>query len=207
MTTHNSARAPGTMLDDSETPDTSAPHSRSTAAERRERVLEVAMHEFSERGYEGGSTQRIAAAAGISQAYVFQLYGSKPRLFLAVIERCMEDMLTLFETASSGRGGSAALRAVGDAYLEMIANDPVRFQMQLVGYASCAQPDVRAAMRTGFGRVVELAEQRSGLPNAEVARFFADGMLLNVVTAMGLTSEPTPWGARLIDGSIGLGRG
>lgn len=163
------------------------------------------MREFSQRGYEGGSTERIAAAAGISQSYVFRLYGSKPQLFLAVVERCMEDMYELFVAASEGLEGAAALHAVGDAYLEMITNDPVRFQMQLVGYASCARSDVRAAMREGFGRIVELAEQRSELSDVEVARFFADGMLLNIVTAMGLTSEPTPWGARLISGSIGRG--
>ena len=63
---------------------------RSTAAERREHLLEVALVEFASRGFVGGSTERIAKAAGISQPYVFRLFGSKLQLFLAVLERAYE---------------------------------------------------------------------------------------------------------------------
>ena len=45
---------------------------RSTAAERRDEILDAALIEFAERGLHGTSTERIAKRAGISQPYVFQ---------------------------------------------------------------------------------------------------------------------------------------
>ena len=184
------------------TPDNSG-SSRSTAAERREHLLGVALEEFATRGYAGGSTERIATAAGISQPYVFRLFGSKLQLFLAVIERCLDDMYALMDEASAELQGDAALHAMGEAYLALITTDPIRLQGQLVGYVASAQSEeVRATMRQGFGRLVELAERRSGADETQISAFFAKGMLLNVVTAMGLGTDPTTWGTRLIAGCI-----
>lgn len=175
---------------------------RSTAAERREHLLEVAIVEFAKRGYEGGSTERIARAAGISQPYVFRLFGSKLLLFLAAIERCLDETLEMFEAAVGDLRGEAALEAIGCAYEVAIASSPARLQLQLVGYAACDEPEVRAAMRAGFGRLVEFVERVSGAPPERVAAFFARGMLLNVVTAMQLHSDHSPWGDRLIEGCM-----
>lgn len=181
------------------TPSTST---RGTAAERREQLLEVAMREFAQRGFVGGSTERIAAAAGISQPYVFRLFGSKLQLFLAVIDRCFISTHSMFKEAAEGLSGEAALDAIGDAYAELIATHPERLQAQLVGYAACHEDDVREAMRRGYGSLVQLVEEASGLDQDRIAVFFAKGMLLNVVTAMRLPQEPVDWGTRLIDGCM-----
>ena len=157
---------------------------------------------FAQRGFVGGSTERIATAAGISQPYVFRLFGSKLQLFLAVIERCMEDTLAMFEGAVGELRGEAALHAIGDAYADAIATSPTRLQCQLVGYAACDDPAVREAMRLGFGRLVQFVERVSGADAERVSTFFAKGMLLNVITAMQLQATPMPWGDRLIAGCL-----
>ena len=41
--------------------------------------------EFAEGGYSGTSTESIARAVGVSQPYLFQLFGTKRELFLAVV--------------------------------------------------------------------------------------------------------------------------
>lgn len=175
---------------------------RSTAAVRREHLLAVAMVEFASRGFVGGSTERIAKAAGISQPYVFRLFGSKLQLFLAVLERCMDDTLEMFEQAVGDRTGEAALEAIGHAYTDAITSDPTKLQCQLVGYAACDEPAVRDAMRVGYGRLVQFVERVSGADTDRVTTFFAKGMLLNVITAMQLQSDPVDWGTRLIDGCL-----
>ena len=175
---------------------------RSTAAKRREHLLEVAMHEFATRGFVGGSTERIAKSAGISQPYVFRLFGSKLQLFLAVVERCMDDTLAMFEEAAAGQSGEAALAAIGEAYTAAITADPTKLQCQLVGYAACDDPEVRATMRNGYGRLVQFVERVSGADTDRVATFFAKGMLLNVITAMHLQRDAADWGDRLIDGCL-----
>ncbi len=56
---------------------------RSTADDRREAILQAAMEAFAEKGLHGTSTETIARAVGISQPYLFRLYGTKKELFLA----------------------------------------------------------------------------------------------------------------------------
>ncbi len=173
---------------------------RSTAAERREHLLEVAMEEFAQRGYAGGSTERIARAAGISQPYVFRLFGSKLQLFLAAIDRCWDETLEMFEDAVDGASGEAALEAIGHAYRAAITSNPTRLQLQLVAYSACDIPEVRSTTRAGYGRLVRFVEQLGDFDPDRVARFFAKGMLLNVITAMQLPEDQTDWGGRLMDG-------
>jgi AcrR family transcriptional regulator len=62
------------------------PGKRQTATQRRRAAIQAAIVEFATYGYHGGSTERIAAEAGISQAYVLRLFGSKKALFMAAVE-------------------------------------------------------------------------------------------------------------------------
>src|SRR5256885_9564734 len=88
---------------------------RRSAEERREEILGAALVEFAAHGFDGGSTEAIARAVGISQPYVFRLFGTKKELFIATIERCMSGTLEMFRTAAAGAAGEEALQAVGGA--------------------------------------------------------------------------------------------
>src|SRR5690349_24775256 len=73
---------------------------RKSATERRDEILEAALVEFAARGLDGGSTETIAKAVGISQPYVFRLFGTKKQLFIATVERCLRGTLEMMHTAS-----------------------------------------------------------------------------------------------------------
>src|SRR6266536_6078 len=59
---------------------------RKTKDVRREEILGAAMEVFAQRGYEGASTDEIARLAGISQPYVFRLFGTKKELFTVTLD-------------------------------------------------------------------------------------------------------------------------
>jgi AcrR family transcriptional regulator len=172
---------------------------RKTAEERREAVLEAAMAEFAARGLEGGSTEAIARAVGISQPYVFRLFGTKKELFMATIERCLRGTLEMMRAASAGLKGEEVLHAIGEAYTERLAN-PTYLHAQMQSYAACHDPDIREVVRKGYGEMVEYVERASGLPSDRVSHFFAKGMLLNVVASMDLLQADEGWAKRLIEG-------
>ena len=172
---------------------------RQTAEVRREAVLEAAAAEFSRTGLHGASTDAIAKAAGISQPYLFRLFGTKKELYLATTAKAMEETYQAFERASRGKSGMEALHAMGDAYTGLI-EDRERLQLMLQCFAGCEDDDVRAGVRRVWRDLVELAERTSGEPPEVVSTFFAKGMLLNVLNAMRLFDDPTPWGDRLIAG-------
>ena len=172
---------------------------RQTAEERREAVLTAAAREFSRKGLHGASTDTIAKDAGISQPYLFRLFGTKKELYLATTSRAMEETYQVFERASRGKSGEEALRAMGESYTGLI-EDRERLQLMLQCFAGCEDPDVRESVRRVWRDLVDLVERTSGEPPEVISTFFAKGMLLNVLNAMQLFDDPTPWGDRLIDG-------
>jgi AcrR family transcriptional regulator len=172
--------------------------SRKTAEERREEILDASLTEFARHGLEGASTDAIAREVGISQPYLFRLFGTKKGLYLASAERCLADTYEKFRAASEGLSGDEALAAIGRTYKQMIAEDPRRLQAQMQGYAASDDSDIREVMRTGFGRLVELVESK-GVPGERVVEFFATGMLINVMTSMGLYDYDRPWAKRLVE--------
>ena len=174
---------------------------RKTADERREAVLEAALTEFADHGYSGASTDVIARAAGISQPYLFRLFGTKRELFIASVERCFGSTYELFRTASEGLSGEEALAAMGQAYGETIRNDPRRLRGQMQAYVACDDPEIAEVVQRGFGRLVELVEAKGVAPE-RVTVFFAYGMLINVMASMELLDSDVPWAKRVMENCI-----
>ena len=58
---------------------------RHTAEERREEILHAAVARFGTTGLHGTSTEAIAADVGVSQPYIFRLFGTKKQLFIAAV--------------------------------------------------------------------------------------------------------------------------
>ncbi len=177
---------------------------RQTAEARRAAVLEAANVEFALRGLHGASTDAIARAAGISQPYLFRLFGSKKELFVAVIEACFARALESFRVAASGKSGADALEAIAEAYHESLESDRTMLQGQMQSYAASVEDaEIREATARGFGRLVDYVETVSAADRVTISQFFAKGMLMNVLAAMqySLASEPKDtWAARLAEG-------
>jgi AcrR family transcriptional regulator len=178
----------------------SATTPRHTAAERRESILDAALIEFAERGLEGTSTEDIAKRAGISQPYLFRLFGTKKELFKASVARCFRETLETFQRAAEGKRGEEALKAMGDAYVQNLLSDRTRLRAQMQAYAACDDPEICELVRNGYGDLVAYVERVSGLPPEEISRFFSIGMLLNVFASMTLMERPEPWSERLLAG-------
>jgi len=174
---------------------------RLTAAVRRDAVLDAAMVEFAAAGYEGTSTEDIARRAGISQPYLFRLFGTKRELFKASTARCMRETLEMFQRAAEGKRGEEALHAIGQAYIEeLLTGDRVRLRAQMQAYAACDDPEVCAVVRDGYGDLVAYVQRVSDLPAEQIAGFFAKGMLLNVLASMGAQDGSQPWARTLLEG-------
>ena len=174
---------------------------RKTKAVRREEILDAALEEFAEHGYHGASTEGIARRAGISQPYVFRLFGTKQELFKLVVARCFREALEMFQRAAEGKRGSEALEAMGTAYVERLLGDRKRLLLQMQAYAACDDPEICTVVRAGYGDLVAYVERVSGLEAKAVSAFFAQGMLLNVFASMGLfVVQAEPWAERLLAG-------
>jgi len=173
----------------------------STADVRREALLEAALPLFAERGISGTPTLAVAKASGISQAYLFRLFPTKGDLAIALIDRTNE---RIYETMASAAAaakvqGDPVLRAMGLAYVELLQHDRDLLLLQLHAHAASPEsPQIRDAMRAGFARLLAFVTEASGAPADEVQRFFARGMLLNVIAALDVWELDEPWARVLV---------
>ena len=173
---------------------------RKSKDERREEILDAAMAVFADKGLHAASTDEIAKNAGISQPYVFRLFGTKKELYLAVVARCFRRTLELMQQAAEGKRGREAMDAIGAAYAELLETDRTYLRAQLQAYAACDDADICAIVQHGYGDLVTYVERVSGEPPEVVADFFAKGMLMNVMASMHLNQPTEPWAMRLLEG-------
>lgn len=184
-----------------------APSTRLTAEERRGEIIAAARIEFAQGGLAGTSTDAIARRAGVSQPYLFQLFGTKKALFIAVVRSCFGLSTRHFQAAGrSARAGSsdpaAILLAMGRSYGELIA-DRNLLLLQLHAYAACSDPEIRDIVRDEFGRLYREVARLSGADEQALEQWFAYGMLCNVATATGLGNIKTFSLAALAGGGAG----
>lgn len=172
---------------------------RMSAEERRESVIRAAVIEFAERGYNGTSTQAIAARVGVSQPYLFRLFPSKRALFEAAVRRCVHDVkATLIGAVEGLEDPEARAAAMGDAYLELLA-DRSLLLMQMQMYVSTAameaqgEAEVGEAVRALWLDLWDSVQEASGMSTEKVTEFFAHGMLINTLLAMGFPRDHRIW--------------
>ena len=163
----------------------SAPQTRRSAEERRRELVEIAISHFAQHGYNGTSTDQIAREAGISQPYLFRLFGTKRDLFLACHDAMHDRIAETFTRAAEGAPQEERMKAMGDSYMGLLADRTVLlFQMQ--SYAAASDPAIQTRVREGYATLVRLVEQLTGASPVELWGFFSTGMLLNVIAALDL---------------------
>jgi AcrR family transcriptional regulator len=181
---------------------TAAPTVRHTADERRDEIIAAAYREFADTGYAGTSTETIARRVGLSQPYLFRLFGTKRDLFLAAVERCFDETMEAFRHAADhGDPSVHVAQRLGEAYFELIM-DRTKLRMQMQSYAATDDPVVRDLVRAGFGRLVTYIQSVSGMSDMEVADFMGRGMLLNVMASMDLLGAEEGWPATIREGCM-----
>ncbi len=163
------------------------------AAERREELIEAAVHEFARGGLHGTPVERIATRVGVAQPYVFSLFSNKRQLFLAALERSFGRVAETFESAARDyRAGLAdvecedVLEAMGRAYKELLLSDRDHLMLQHQAYAACDDEVVRARVRHRYAELVSLARELSDADPERLDDFFRHGMALNVSAALGV---------------------
>jgi AcrR family transcriptional regulator len=177
--------------------DTRQPTHRLHADERRAEVIEAAVKAFASGGLAGTSTEEIARLAGVSQPYLFRLFGTKQHLFIAAVGRSFDRIRLTFEEAARHPldvhpGFNPVLASIGVAYQDLL-RDHSLLRLQLHAFAACDDPTVREFVRTRFAELVARVAELSGEPGSGLRTFFAEGMLLNVAASMDLDEADVAW--------------
>lgn len=162
------------------------------ADERRQQILEAAMVEFSGGGFDSVSVAAIAARAGVSQPYVFRLFGTKKELYVACIDERTRQIREAFAAAAAEQPDDP-MSAMAAAYGALLAEDPEALRCQLQAWAMTSDPEIAAATRSSYLDVWRDVQRLTAAGGEEVRDFMAQGMLLTVLAALdlpGLYTDP-----------------
>ncbi len=183
-----------------------APTTRMRSADRRALVIEAATAVFGERGYVGATTDAIAKAAGVSQPYVVRMFGTKEELFLAVLRRALDLVLTAFRGAIGGTGpehpaGRTDLHSrIGHAYADLLGDRGLLLSL-MHGFILGSEPAIGACVRDGFLEIYRVLREEAEFGPEEVRGFLADGMLLNTLVGLRMVDayDASPWARELLE--------
>jgi AcrR family transcriptional regulator len=157
---------------------------RSNAEDRREEILGAAIEEFARFGLYGTSVDAIAERVGISQPYIFRLFGTKKDLFIAAALRVCERIQRAFAEAAKAHPENP-LKAMGHAYVPLLSS---RSELLVLLHAFAASADQEVGSKVGarYAELWEYVAKASGASRVQVRSFFADGMGMTVGAALGL---------------------
>src|SRR5579884_1332099 len=163
---------------------------RVPAAERRDALIDAAVHEFAHGGLHGTPVDRIARRVGVAQPYVFPLFGSKRELFLAAVERGFELTAATFTAAAEAFDPDTVppdtdlLRWMGQAYVRMLSEHRDYLMLQHQSFAACDDPLIREHVRELFAGLLTHVQALSGADPERIDEFCRYGMWLNVAAAL-----------------------
>ena len=173
--------------------------------QRRQAVVEAAVHCFASKGYYGTSTGAVAARAGISQPYVYRLFPDKQSLFVAAAnwasERLLAARLAHLEALSpeERKNPQAVLEAFRRGHADLVSQDRDLLLFLLQGSCAAGEPQIAAALQACYAAQVELIQTHSRASDEEVRRLFGSELLANVVLSLGADAAPAPW-VRVLSG-------
>jgi AcrR family transcriptional regulator len=136
---------------------------RLDAAARQETILAAAIPEFAASGYERTRIADIAAKVGVTEPVVFQNFGTKSGLFIAVLERMSEEVMKYLAALADDSADVAKLLAVLLAHEHQDRmHDPGAFGTMFAEAANSLEPSIRKAGRRAHAQTVQGVVQLLG---------------------------------------------
>src|SRR3978361_1397820 len=164
------------------------PATRMASDERRVLVLEAATAVFGQRGYAGTTTDRVASAAGVSQPYVVRMFGTKEKLFLAVLQRALDVLMSAFRRALAEESHTPVHERMGLAYAALLSDRGLLLSL-MHGFVLGSDPEIGKLARCGFLEVYKFLKVDAGMTPVEASDFLAQGMMLNTLVGIRMADE------------------
>lgn len=163
-------------------------HSRMKAEDRRELIVAAAMAVFGDYGYVGTTTDQIARAAGVSQPYVVRMFGTKEKLFVAVLEDALAQLFVAFRAALVDDSDEPVDLRMGRAYLGLLNKHGLLMSLSHA-FVLGSDPVIGATARRGFLEVYAFLREEVGFTPEQCHQFLSAGMLANTMVGLRMTDQ------------------
>ena len=129
---------------------------------RRQQLIDSARRLFAERGFNGTTTREIAAAAGVTEAVIFQHFSDKDSLYAAILAQQAADpeverLIEALTAAAAAQDDERLLRVLYDGLIDYHDRDPHYLRLTLY---SALEHHPLSTRRHAFGmRLYRLLER------------------------------------------------
>src|SRR5262249_11119744 len=133
-----------------------------TAADRREAILDAARAAFADTGYHETSLDAVAEQAGVSKALLYEHFGSKRELFVAMLELHVHELIErITSAAAAAEPGEDRLRSGLEAFFGFVEERRGAWRIM---FRNAGDPDVagRPWRLPGEGGVAVPRARRGG---------------------------------------------
>jgi len=162
--------------------------------QRREQVMTQARKVFMERGYHAAGMDEIAEAAGVSKPVLYQHFPSKLELYLALLDRGIDELLQSADAAlASTTDNKERVGATMRAYFSFVADRNSAYRLVFesdVMNESAVRARVDRAHEAIAGKIADVISSDTGLSHDQ-AMLLGSGLqgLAQVAASRWLTSE------------------
>ena len=175
-------------------------------ARTRAAVLEAALDELAERGWDQASVETIASRAGVHKTTVYRRWGSKDRLVAEALEAAADRRIQIPDTGDIDQD----LRALARAVLAILTSRDGAATVRALVAGAQDSPDVGRVVRRFWatrlahvGPLVDRAVSRGQLPNGtdpdDLMRYLAAPLFHRLlVTAEPLTTATADQAAAVV---------
>jgi TetR/AcrR family transcriptional regulator len=114
------------------------------AVDTQHRIIDAAIKEFSQHGFEGSSVRRVAKNAGLKQALITYHFKTKDRLWRACLAQCVESFSARFQSRLHGLRGvdnTVKLQIMLDEFIRFTV-DNIDFHRLMADVASKPSPQL-----------------------------------------------------------------
>jgi TetR/AcrR family transcriptional regulator len=176
---------------------------RLSLQQRRRQLIDAARRVFAERGFRGATTRQIAAAAGVTEALIFQHFPDKDSLYAAILdegtaEPSGEAWLDEIERWHSSSDDATVLRMLYTGVIALHERDPDLMRLMVFSaleeHPLSRHVHARATRLYRFLETFIIAGQRAGRFKAGSPAFLARAALaLPVYYILQQHLFKTPW--------------
>lgn len=134
---------------------------------RKDRIMDAALHIFAEKGFQNATITEISKEAGVSEATIYEYFGTKEDLLFAIPEKISNDT---FEESSKVipyiKGVEGKIRAIMLFYVQLYQSNPhysALVLLQLMSNKRFRQTPAHAAIRKSSHGLLDCI--REGITN------------------------------------------
>ncbi len=138
-----------------------ADHNR--AKTRKDRILDAALYIFAKKGFQNATITEISKEAGVSEATIYEYFGTKEDLLFAIPEKISNET---FEKSSNIlpyiKSAEGRMRAILLGYVKLYQDNPhysALVLLQLMSNKRFRQTPAHAAIRRSAGRLMDCIKE------------------------------------------------